>query len=345
MDETDDTPPKPRTDEATEARELDLFSLSWGWIKGTLLQTVGVGGIATVVAALVWTAGYLIIVRRNLTFGIPNAASGPTAYQQAGAEWVMDMAGALRVALVDAGWMRVALVLVSIAAAILILRKALRRRMTPWQRTSVTVAMFALHLVLAFVVVKDALDVLRYFEVSNVTVRERSELLALRESNPFAGRFLDAFVRDAPGPVVVDYHRRLERFLWVGIVGVLAGWAIHRNFRLPWVARRRLIGTQVALALILVAHTALLAQLYGLITSITRPQCVLIRFRPEFTEQLTKSNQDDTLTGLILSDLAFGGDEIHVIKFDIQNQLHVYARSDIITYYFLDRGLCKRFKL
>jgi hypothetical protein len=336
---------KRHSKKAKVAQDIDLFSLSWSWIKGTLLQTVGVGGIATVFTAVFWTAGYLIIVRRNMTFGVPNAASGAAAYQQAGADWAMDIAGALREGLVGVGWIRVMLLLLGITAAFVLLRKGLRRKMTRWQRATVTIGVFALHLVLAFIVVKDALEVLRYFEASNVTVRERNDLLLLRESNAFAGRFLDAFVHNEPRPMLADYHRRLERWLWIGLIGVLAAWAIHRNFKLPWASKRRLIGTQVALALLLVGHTSLLAQLYGLITAITRPQCVLIHFHPEFTKQLVENGQDKTLLGLVLSDSAFGADEIHVIEFDVPNQLHVYARSDIIKYEFHYRTLCGQLRL
>lgn len=326
-------------------KDDDLFSMSWAWIKGTLLQSVGIGGIATVFTALFWTAGYLIVVRRSVTFGIPNANSTASAYQQAGADWAIDVAGAIRAALVGAGWMTVLLVGAGLTAAFVLLRIGLRRKLTARQRAGVTAALIAFHVAMAAVLVKDSLDVLQYLEASNVTVRERHDLLTLRETNPLAGRFLDAFVHNDASPVLADYHRRLTRYLWIGIVGIFGAWAIHRNFKPSKAWKRRIIGAQAGLALLLVVHTGLLAQMYGLITAITHQRCVLVQFRPELAKALEDRREDDAVRGLIVSDLVFAADEIHVMRFGFPNQLFVFGRADIIRYDFQDRLLCGQMRL
>jgi hypothetical protein len=317
---------------------VDIFSVSWGWLKTTLFQTATVGGIVTVITALVWTAGYVVVGRRNLTLGVPNTASASTAYQQTGADWLTDMAAVLQSALTaPQNRTRVVLLAAAIVFAVTALRIGLRRRRSAAQRAVLTAGLVLLHVGLASFVVRDGLSVIEYFSADDVLSREVTDLLALGEAPQ---SLIEALFTDQPALIRPSYNSWVVRFAGILLVALLAGWTIHRNFKPAKTWRRRLLASQAAVGLALLVHLSLLAQFYGQLTAITFPRCVEVQFRPDLSQGIVTTLGSAKITALLLSDLAFGGDELHLLQIKGGKALLVFNRGDIIKYAFLSRSEC-----
>jgi hypothetical protein len=318
--------------------EANLLSLPW--LKDKFLQTATIGGVATVIAAVLWAAGYLVVLRRALTFGIPNLVTAPTAYQQAGADWALDSAAAIREAGSAAGRARLTFTVLALAVGFVLLRIGLPRVREKFFRSAIAVFMIGLHIVLALIVSSSSLRIWDRLEASDLLGRERTEIQRL---NVFAQSIVSALVTNDASVIRADYRDFVVQYVSIAGAAVLLAWAIRRNFKPSRVWRRRLIGAQLLLGLFLFTETALLAEFYGLVTSISMPRCAIVAVRPELAETLRKTAGDARVTALILSDLAFGGDEVHLLQPGFNSVLYVFKRSDIIKYEFHERADCAKF--
>jgi hypothetical protein len=186
-------------------------------------------------------------------------------------------------------------------------------------------------------VLRDSLSVIEYFSAEDVLSREVADLKALGDA---PRSLVQALFANNPAGIRPAYDLWVARYAGILLVALLAGWTIHRNFKPTKAWRRRLIASQVAVGLALLIQIGLLAQFYGQLTAITFPRCVQVEFTPELSQGIAATLGSAKITALLLSDLAFGGDELHLLDIKRIKALLVFNRGDIIKYTFLPRPEC-----
>jgi hypothetical protein len=96
-----------------------------------------------------------------------------------------------------------------------------------------------------------------------------------------------------------------------------------------------IITAQLVLATCLFGETILLAQLYGVVSLANSQRCVLVSYT-----QAPDLARERSQLGWLMSDLAFGGDHVSVVKPDADSWLYVIKRADVVSYRFFSRANC-----
>jgi len=280
--------------------------------------------VLSVIAAVAYGAGYMAILRKALTLGLPNPETSRSAYQHMGLSMLLDTLSAIGTGVASA---HVAATLVAIALGLCV-AISVGAKSPPWSALGMVVG----YLVLAAVVVHDGLQIWRGFDASNLLQRAPE---ALDDLQGLAARLFEAVRSGSATAIRQDFAGFAVALLAVVCAAiVLEGVARHCRASLNW--HGAVIAAQLVFATVVFGDLMLLAQLYGVVSLADSQRCVLVSYT-----QSSDVNHEKSQQGWLMSDLAFSGDRVHLLEPDSDSRLYVIKRADVVSYRLYGRANCK----